>query len=265
MRETWGLKFDRAQEHLRDLKDEIGRYTDRHPYVAERIPPTKKDGGVWTYVLRVTDQPDPRVAILAGDVVHNLRTSLDHLYVALTGDKGRDFPIYDHDPWECDANGRLLPNRLEARKRFTATIARAKPRAKTIIKELQPYRAGPDWYNHSIGAMRRLDNADKHRNLIPTTTGVLNGLTTVSRHGQVIHTFQWKYTQDGAQVAKFGWASGTEPSESEMDVHVRGTPCIATTVPEHKEMAVEVVAIFDWLVASLPDQVYKPLEKWVRT
>ena len=264
MTETWWLKFNRAQEHLRDLKDEIGRYTDRHPYVAERIPPSKKDGGVWSYVLRVTEQPDSRIAILAGDVVHNLRTSLDHLYVALTGDKGRGFPILDDDPWERDANGRLLANRRKARVGFAATIDGAKPRAKTIIKQLQPYSAGPDWYNHSLGAMRRLDNADKHRNLIPTTTGVSDGLSTVSRNGQVIHTFSWRYTEDGAKVAKFGWDLGMEPPESEMHVHVRGTPRIATTVPEHKNMSVEIVAVFDWLIASLPDEVYIPLERWVR-
>jgi hypothetical protein len=263
MTETWWLKFDRAQEHLRDLKDEIGRYTDSHPYVAERIPPSKKDQGIWQYVLRVTEQPNPRIAILTGDVVHNLRTSLDHLYVALTGDKGRDFPIYDKDPWERGADGRLLPNRLEDRERFMASIKRAKPRAKTIIKELQPYRVGPKWYNHSLSTIRRLDNADKHRNLIPTTAGVLEGVSIVSRRSQVIHTFYWEYTEDGAVVAKFGWEPGHEPPESEMHVHVRGTPCISTTVPEHKEFSVGIVAILDYAIARFPDDVYIPLERWV--
>lgn len=264
MKETWWLKFDRAQEHLRDLKDEVIRYTDRHPYMAERIPPTKQDNGIWSYALRVTEQPDPRIAILAGDVVHNLRTSLDHLYVALTGDKKREFPIYDKDPWERDANGRLFPNRLKDRKRFTATIARAKPRAKTIIKELQPYRAGNLWHSHALSTIRRLDNADKHRNLIATATGVLEGISTVTRQNQVIHQFYWPYTEDGAQVAKFGWQPGTEPTESEMHVHVRGTPCISTTVPDHPEFSIGIVEVLDWAVESLPDSVYTPLERWIR-
>ena len=125
---------------------------------------------MWCYVLRVTEQPDPRVALLAGDVVHNLRSSLDHLAVALTGDKWSFFPVLDKDPWERDAAGHLFPNRLDDRKSFASAVKGAARKTRTIIKELQPYAAGADWAKHPLGLIRRFDNADKHKQLIATTS-----------------------------------------------------------------------------------------------
>lgn len=261
--DSWWLKFDRAQEHLRDLKVEIQLYANRHPYRAERRPPTKSDGGLWTYELRVTEQPDPRIAILAGDVVHNLRTSLDHLHVALTGTTKKSFPIYDVDPWERDASGNLFHQRLKDRKRFTATIAGAKPRAKTIIKELQPYRVGTAWADHPLGIIRRLNNADKHKYLIPTATGLTEGISMVARRSRVVYSFYWPYCEDGAEVAKFKWNPGPEPPESEVHVHVSGTPRIATTVPNDPQRMIEVVQALEWCMGRMPDDVYRPLERYV--
>jgi hypothetical protein len=259
---SWQFKFDRAQEHMRDLRDEITRYANRHPYRAERIPPTRGDDGLWTYVLRVTEQPDPRVAILAGDVVHNLRTSLDHLFVALTGADNRSFPIYDVDPWERDAQGALLPSRLKDRRRFAATIQGAKPRAKAILRELQPYRAGASWNTHPLGVVRRLNNADKHKRLIPTATGVSEGLSAVARVSQVVHMFYWPYTEDGAEVAKFKW-DPPEPPESDVHVRVSGTPRIAVGIPTDPRKVIELLQALEWTISRMPDDVFSPLERWV--
>jgi hypothetical protein len=174
-RESWWLKLDRAEENFRDLTYEILQYTNAHPYEAVRATPPKQQPDIWLYRLRVTQQPQPRIALIAGDLTHNIRTIFDHLAVAITGRRDASFPVCYQDPWETLSDGRLMPEREKARASFESKIDGASEDARTLIRELQPYSAGDDWADHPLGIVSKLDNADKHRNMIPTTNTFSTG------------------------------------------------------------------------------------------
>ncbi len=185
---------------------------------------------MWLYKLKMTEKPQPRIAVVAGDVVHNARTLFDHLAVAITGRRDASFPVCYEDPWETLSDGTLMPERQKARAGFKQAVDGASEEAVAVIMELQPFAAGDAWATHPLGIINKLENTDKHRNLIPTATGITDGLSHVVRRSQVIWIFHWPFCEDGAEVAKFAWDPGTEPPESEMHVRVRGTPRVTVEV-----------------------------------
>jgi hypothetical protein len=70
-------KLDRAEEHLTELDTELGRYMDSEPYTLVRYqkPQGRRISVAWT----VIEQPPIRLAVIAGDVLFNVMSSLDHL------------------------------------------------------------------------------------------------------------------------------------------------------------------------------------------
>jgi len=107
------LKVDRAREHLHAFDVEASAWIEGKPYAAVDEP----DPGPFLYpfpypipgtqarrfrVVRVDPVPDPLGPII-GDCVHNLRSSLDHLALALARSftpamtegqiEGSEFPV----------------------------------------------------------------------------------------------------------------------------------------------------------------------------
>jgi hypothetical protein len=169
------LKVERAREHLDALYADIQEWSTSEPfrYVSEDDPVTGHS------IIRVRTagqglRPPDRLALLAGDAIHNLRAALDHLVVELAelgsgADQQTQFPIYD-DSEKYD----LAEERL---------IGRLRREHRTRIASLQPFHvrglAGPGIpllhpddsraVNVSIMLVGRLDNVDKHNLLLPTT------------------------------------------------------------------------------------------------
>jgi hypothetical protein len=214
---------------------------------------------LWIYRLRITQQPPPRVALIAGDVVHNTCSIFDHLAVALTGRRDAAFPIYYEDPWETTPDGSLMPQREKPRVRFESDIAGASSEAVEVIKELQPYNAGEDWVNHPLGIISKLDNADKHRHLIPTTSGVSDGTSHVARRSVVVYIFYWPFCDDGGEVARFGWDAPDVPDEPEVKVRVSGTPRVAIEISGRQGL-MELTQGLRHMLDLIPDEVIAPLE-----
>ena len=71
------VKVERAKEHIRDLEAEVRSFLSKSPYVvgAKRDPQTRK---LIYYVANVSETPI-KIAPIAGDVIQNLRSALDHL------------------------------------------------------------------------------------------------------------------------------------------------------------------------------------------
>src|SRR5258708_29911434 len=70
-------KINRANEHLADLEVEIGRFYATKPYDF-RVERDPKTGEGVCYLTRCDDIP-AKVSIIAGDVIHNLRSAFDYL------------------------------------------------------------------------------------------------------------------------------------------------------------------------------------------
>jgi hypothetical protein len=276
--ESWRLKLERAEEHLLDLHAGIARYADKHAYEAVRQVGGKchQHADCWRYHLRITEQPDPWLAILAGDVIHNLRSSLDHIAVAIAPRSRRynaSFPICKVDPWE--RQGRRYLHHIERRRSFNTAVKGMADEAVAAIKDLQPYRQGVEASIHIFAQLSRLENADKHRELIPYAAGLNDVTTTAKARGHTLDQgFKTPrhFIPDDALIAHFGWNEPTAPplQPSEVKVQVRGSPLVAVKVIE-RDMAkgqLPAYAPLDGLLRhvldGIRDQVLPALEPFVR-
>jgi len=154
------VKIERAKKHLRDLASEI--LTLEHTTIIHRDPKT----GVPPHPLAFIGNPDFKtvptlsfdVVSISGDLVHNLRSALDHLAQQLvfvgspnltpsTIDRQIGFPI---------AESVTQYETIKARK-----VDGMRTEAKEAIDRLKPYKGG----NDPLWRVHELDNIDKHRAL----------------------------------------------------------------------------------------------------
>jgi hypothetical protein len=147
-------KVERAKKHLHDLEPAIRAFLGTNPYVIG----TKRDAETrrLIYYMVSVREPPPTVLGIAGDVLQNLRSALDHLAYQLvlvgTGKPGPFehvyFPIFDSASEYKAKKGRKVKG---MRKEAIDAIDAAKP-----------YKGGNDtlWMLHSLNIV------DKHRLLI---------------------------------------------------------------------------------------------------
>jgi hypothetical protein len=159
------LKTKRARNQIKGLKAEIDAFIDRKPY----IPRVKFDPKAHLLIAsaHVNKPPDPMWGVQIGEIIHNLRSALDHLVWELAFPKSMEvtknqFPIF--------------MNESGFRKRASdgEFLKGVSTKAIRIIKSEQPFpkvdggtgegTKSPLWHLHE------LSNADKHRILHVTGT-----------------------------------------------------------------------------------------------
>jgi len=153
-------KLDRAHAHLRTLDAQIPAFLDSKPHVYRgEIDREASRYRVRVYIRR---QPPLRWSAIVGDLVHNLRSALDHLVwqlVILNGSTPGDnhqFPILSSPQ----------------PKKFARLTAEVSPLAAAVIERVQPYNGGDGVDAHTLTALRELSNEDKHRVILPTATAI---------------------------------------------------------------------------------------------
>lgn len=164
------LKLRRANEHLETLERAVQGFRVRNPHeVRTQFDSETRDYVVWT---RIREMPPPDWSLIVGDVVHNLRSALDHLAYQLVIKAGGEptnrtsFPIFHNDPFtETPKGTRSWRDRVSGM--LDEDVAH--------IKSLQPYQQryvqGSDPpEEHVLFTLNELWNADKHRQLIVTLT-----------------------------------------------------------------------------------------------
>jgi hypothetical protein len=157
------LKLDRVEEHMDALREARTDFFKAEPFTAMRVVESDGHEHVF-YWSKYTETPDA-FGLIARDAIHNLRSSLDHLTVALAEagsvTKGvvmtreeiarLQFPVVTEDSYFMNElkKGRLL--NLEQG-------------AVDFIKSCQPYARSPnDPKRNPLYLLSDLDNADKHR------------------------------------------------------------------------------------------------------
>lgn len=90
------LKVERADTHISDVGDCIKQYFETCPYTT--FTELDASGEREFLKLRLTNPPPRKIAVVVGDVVHNLRSALDQLACCLAIKNG--FP---------DASGTYFP------------------------------------------------------------------------------------------------------------------------------------------------------------
>jgi hypothetical protein len=280
MTESWRLKIERAEKHLGELRVEIDRYTQTHPFETVRVrggPRCNQHRDCLRYRLRVTSQPGPGLAIIAGDVLHNARSALDHLAVALVPPARRrsaGFPIELDDIW-ARKQRKYVVRDSERRRRFNSAINGMPKPAVRIIKAVQPYRRGGKGTAHVLYLLSKLENADKHRELIPFAAGLNDTVATATARGQAIALPMPDlpeaptFVADGHVVAHFGYRSapGMPPlRESEVNVEVRGTPRVAIQIAERDPKTgalpefMPLLNLLETLLRQIRDEIFPALE-----
>jgi len=245
--DSWWLKLDRAEHHLKEVNDYIAAYSKPHPYEALRGANLRVKGKKTVrYSLHFTSEPDERLSVVVGDVVHNVRSALDHVVTNMAPNSELRskiaFCIFTTRPYDDDGE----PLDSEDGKRWASLRLAVPAKALAQIDYIQPYRPPPESVVtfcrengldpadvHGIAILNKLDNADKHRRLIPVAQGLGDAVVTITPpNGESISYPLPGMVMDGAVIASY---EVTDPSrEAEVDVYVNGTPQIAIEVEKEK-------------------------------
>jgi hypothetical protein len=263
-RPSFHLKVGRAERHLEELKTEISEYSKIRPY--EAVRDRQLDPNAYVYRAHLREDPPPCLALIVGDFIHNLRSALDHVAVALSKAKWKSkahFPFVEHDLWETDIEtGEYVSKWATDRElwaRYTSGMAE-EPLA--IIKALQPYRSAEDAATHPLRILHTLDNTDKHRRLAIVTLGLLNAATTIYTDDRSALFHQWLpgMVEDGAVVAAFPF----EDASAEVNVHIHGAAQVAIEMTWANRGLLKVPDSLTDLVKFVQANVISPLEPFVR-
>jgi hypothetical protein len=152
-------KLDWAEKHLNALSEEMRGFMERE---GETFT-VEYDATENAHLVRVEEKREiPREWGLAlGDVVHNIRSALDHLVYQLVGlaqakaHTSHQFPIVDHPN---DWMGKVVDPPLQGRRGQLDFID---PGLVAMIEALQPYK--PTTGLPRLTIIRRFSNTDKHR------------------------------------------------------------------------------------------------------
>jgi hypothetical protein len=149
------LKVARAQELLAEITDLSDAET------SEKLRPGKFEDvspGEWT-VSFVEPGIDPRLGLLIGDYVANLRAALDHLVYALSGERSTtQFPVSSSQSWYTQNK----PGQLSLRDKSLLGVSEDH---KKLIDAHQPFNNKPNVKEHPLAVLVDLNNIDKHRYL----------------------------------------------------------------------------------------------------
>lgn len=160
MQEFAGIweKLKRAEENIHNLDSEIALFFQKSDF--PRIPEDDDE------LLRKAIQYHrnlpipPRFSVLAGEIIHHLRSCFDHIVWHFTVQPGKnvrkiEFPVFEEPP----------ANHI-GRKFFEGKIAGiTNSEVLSIIHGLQPY-AATDPLNDPLSIIHNFDIMDKHRELV---------------------------------------------------------------------------------------------------
>jgi hypothetical protein len=149
-------KIDRAKLHLNALESEVQTFIESKPYEIRHQVNTDPNEKM---VVFLPTRPIPStLPYVLGDLVHNLRSSLDHAVYELTlrhngaPVKGSEFPVFD--------------DRGKFREDAPRKIRGLRENTKSMIEKLQPYNLRKEGTTESVlWWLHQLSIIDKHRTI----------------------------------------------------------------------------------------------------
>ncbi len=157
-------KLKRAHENIVNLEVEIARFykESEHPISGDEDFQVLAQKSLYHAGRRVP----LRFSVLAGEVVHHLRSSLDHMAWLLAVPEIREkTPVRIEFPICCERLNKDGAPSLKGKIQIFASDT-----AKQIIEREQPYN-GPDPLNDILWLVHDLDRKAKHRELPLVFTG----------------------------------------------------------------------------------------------
>lgn len=157
-------KLERADENILNLHLEILRFFNDSKYP---IIPRPNTAGWQEAIDYHRALPIPkRFSVLSGEIVHHLRSCLDHLVWHFSSPESRrdhenaiEFPVF-----------REPPTKDELRRYNRKVQGITNPNVLALIEGLQPYQRGNDAADDRICIIHDMDRFDKHRELVIVTS-----------------------------------------------------------------------------------------------
>jgi hypothetical protein len=159
------LKVKRSYQQIDILKNEISTFMDREPYKPafkmNRIRGATEAPCVLDFTIRlVVEEPcPPMFGILVGEIVHNLRSALDHIVYQLV--------IHATNAPPPVVSKTQFPIFLDAagfKHRGPLLLKGVGTKAAALIKAMQPFATG-EGVKSPLWHLSQLSNIDKHRTI----------------------------------------------------------------------------------------------------
>jgi len=157
-------KLHRVDEHIDLLETEVNAYLEKN--TGRELPNYDPTSEATFTIANENVVGDPRLGIITGEVLYQLRSTLDHIVCALvtasgnTPTKVSQFPIFSVEPTTKDDINRY--------NKHLAGINDAD--ALAVIKGFQPYQQDAHQYVRysadMFAVLQALSNFDKHRALL---------------------------------------------------------------------------------------------------
>jgi hypothetical protein len=154
-------KLKRSHESILNLHLEIGAFFEGGKYPV--IPDANSKE--WQEALDYhRDLTIPRrFSVLSGEIIHHLRTCLDHIvwhfsssHYRIEAENAIEFPVFREEP--------LTKDKISRYERKVKGVT--KPEILELIRKSQPYNRGGDPENDPICIVHDMDRFDKHRELV---------------------------------------------------------------------------------------------------
>jgi|GEM_PF-1019915 len=155
-------KLERAKETLDALELEVVNYFAQTP------PPVRLEkkhinrGLEYAFIAYGDPSPPLRISVITGEIVHHLRSSLDHLIHALVIHNGVS-PTFQHQFPICSTEKAF--KHADQRGQIKGIGANAR----RLIRSVQPFTT-PTPEDTILYVVSQYDNADKHRLLVVVTS-----------------------------------------------------------------------------------------------
>ena len=170
------LKVDRANKHISDLKRIIVEFEDTDAATIEVHPETGAQS--LKHELQEIGKFFDRMSLIAGDAIHNMRTSMDFAWFQTISrclpekiSGFTKFPVRD------------TSQQVEDALRGLEIDTRCRQLFDYIMAEAQPYNGG---HNRAIWTLHQLDISDKHLLLLEMAPrGYIKGITVRDKRGEI--------------------------------------------------------------------------------
>lgn len=151
-------KIKRANTHIAEIHSLLVNFTNTYLYELNIENDAECGANYLCFDINTSSFPYDDAAAAIGDVVHNLRSSLDHLYYQIILRCGGKPTRWSHFPI-CDSQDQLVARLKSALKQNEIT----NPVADLILGSIRPYQKG----NRHIWDIHDLNVRDKHEMLTP--------------------------------------------------------------------------------------------------
>ncbi len=206
-------KVKRTKAQIRELNSEVVAFVSAARYsIATEL---NADATQKAWVFRFEPQSTEHLSIIVGEILHNLRSALDYLAVALATKNGASSKkVY----FPFGINAEIFDEQVRKKTKGMSADAIA------MIRELKPYKGG----NVLLWLLHDLNREDKHIRIVPLFSGngmklyelaVIDGTPYVlgNRRGQHLRT----------EIGRAVVAKGPDPIVGETDYEFLTTSPLA--------------------------------------